>query len=68
MLALHLLAGAILAFSGAFWGWGEGYSLWAMLGLYILGGSMGVVGSALTALVLPRTPMRSETSGLSQGI
>ena len=55
MLILHLFAGFVGAFSLALWGWLDGVSFWAMLGLYVLGGNLGIAGSAAVSLILPRT-------------
>ena len=67
MLVIHLLAGVVLGLVAALWGWTAGYSLWVLPGLYILGGSVGVIGSALPALLRSRASMQSEPLGLSQG-
>ena len=66
MLIVHLLAGLHLGFVAAVWGWSEGYSLFAILGLYVLGGNVGVLGSAALALLGPRSPMLPNLSGASQ--
>ena len=55
MLILHLFAGFLGAFSLALWGWLDGVSFWAMLGLYVLGGNVGIAASAAVSLILPRT-------------
>lgn len=66
MLVVHLLAGLLLGFVAALWGWSAGYSLFAMLGLYVLAANAGLLGSAVLALLRSRTPMRAEPSGVSQ--
>ncbi len=60
MLIFHLLAGLVLGFVAALWGWSQGYSLWGMLGLYALGGNAGLLGSAAWALLRPAAPIRTE--------
>ena len=66
MLVVHLLAGLLLGFVAAVWSWSEGYSLLAMLGLYVLAANVGVLGSAVLALLRSHAPMRAEPSGVSQ--
>jgi hypothetical protein len=46
MLIRHLASGLLLGIGSAVWGWSDGYSAWAVLGLYSLGGAVGIVGSA----------------------
>ena len=60
MLIPHLVVGIILGFVAAVWACGEGYSLLAMLGFYVLAGNLGVVLSAAVALV--RAPRRAPQS------
>ena len=55
MLILHLFAGFVAAFSLALWAWLDGASFWAVLGLYVLGGNLGIAASATVSLILPRT-------------
>lgn len=55
MLILHLFAGFVAAFSAGLWAWLDGASFWAMLGLYVIGGNLGVAASAAVSLILPRT-------------
>jgi hypothetical protein len=66
MLVVHLLAGLVLGFVAALWGWSEDYSLLSMLWLYVLGGNVGLLGSAVLALLRSRAPMPSKPSGVSQ--
>lgn len=47
MLIVHLGSGLLIAIAAALWGSAAGYPLWACLGLYILGGNVGVVASAM---------------------
>ena len=41
----------MLGFISALWGWAEGVSLWGVLGSYVLGGALGVIASAMGALL-----------------
>jgi hypothetical protein len=66
MLILHVLAGLVLGFVAALWGWSEGYSLLAMLGLYVLAANVGLLGSAALALLDDHAPMTSKSSGVSR--
>jgi hypothetical protein len=55
MIITHLVIGMTLGFVAAVWACGEGYSLLAMIGLYVLVGNLGVAGSAAVSLLrLPR--------------
>ncbi len=67
MLIIHLLAGLVLGFCAALWSWLEGYSLWAMLGLYVLVGNLGVLASAAVALIHFRGLMQPKPTGQPQG-
>ena len=67
MLIVHLLVGLVLGFAAALWSWSEGFSLGAMLGFYVLGVHMGLVGSAAVALARSQGLMPSESLGVSQG-
>lgn len=49
MIVIHLLAGLALGFLAALAAWAAGLPLWAMLGAYVLGVNVGVLGSAGTA-------------------
>ena len=66
MLTLHLLGSLVLGFVAALWGWCEGYSLSGMLGLYVLGGNAGLIGSAAWAVLRPTAPMPTELSDVAQ--
>ena len=66
MVILHLLASLALGFAAAFWGWCEGHSLSGMLGLYVLGGNAGLIGSAAWAVLRPTAPMPTELSDVAQ--
>jgi hypothetical protein len=46
MLISHLASGLLIGLASAVWGWTDGYSASAVLGLYSLGGAVGIVGSA----------------------
>ena len=67
MLIRHLVTGIVLAFVTAVWAYAQGYSLFAMLGFYVLGGSLGVAASAVVSLVplvwLPRQDRAYEPQG-----
>jgi hypothetical protein len=61
MIVAHLVIGMTLGFVAAVWACGEGYSLLAMIGFYMLAGNLGVAASAAAALVRgPRTALRSQ--------
>ena len=63
MVIAHLSVGIILGFVAAVWACGEGYSLLAMLGFYMLAGNIGVVVSGAVALVrAPRLAPQSAAS------
>ena len=64
MLIVHLFAGFVGAFSLALWAWLDGASFWAMLGLYVLSGNLGVAASAAVSLILPRTGTPKDLAGL----
>ena len=64
MLIVHLFAGLVAAFLPALWAWLDGASFWAMLGLYVLGGNLGVAASATVALILPRTGAQKNVAYL----
>jgi hypothetical protein len=64
MLIVHLFAGFVAAFSLALWAWLDGASFWAMLGLYVLGGNLGVAASATVSLILPRTTAPTDVANL----
>jgi hypothetical protein len=51
MLNLRLTVALGSAVAAAVWGWFSGLSVWAVLGLYILGGNLGLMGSAAVRLV-----------------
>ena len=54
MLILHIFSCLVLSLVSALWGWAEGVSLWSVLGSYVLGGSLGVIASALGVLFITR--------------
>lgn len=66
MLILHLLGSLVLGFVAALWGWCEGYSLSGMLGLYVLGGNAGLIGSAAWALFRPSAPVSIASLDVAQ--
>lgn len=51
MLILHIFSCLVLGFISALWGWAEDVSLWGVLGSYALGGSLGVIASAMGVLL-----------------
>jgi hypothetical protein len=64
MLILHLFAGFVAAFTLTLWAWLDGASFWAMLGLYVVGGNLGIVASVSVSLILPRTRAPTDAASL----
>ncbi len=54
MLRLHLTSELALALAASAWGLSLGLSVWAVLGLYLLGGTLGLLGSAAGQLAWMR--------------
>ena len=64
MLILHLFTSFVAALTLALWAWLDDASVWAVLGLYVLGGNLGVAASAAVSLILPRMRARRNVAYL----
>ena len=80
MVPAHLLVGVLAAIIAGLWGWMAGQPIWAVLGLYVLGGVLGVAASiavmlrtrrstaARTTEVALRTRSSEECSGQDEEV
>ena len=59
MLRIHVASGLLIAIASALWGLFAGYSGLACLALYVLGGNVGMIGSA--ALHIVKSSRRDST-------
>ena len=58
MVVVHVIFGLVVGLVAAVWACSENYSLFAMLGAYMLAGNLGVLASAAVSLV--RLPGREH--------
>ena len=64
MLILNLFAGFVAAFALALWAWLNGATFWAVLGLYVVGGNLGIAASGAVLLILRRTRAPRDVASL----
>jgi hypothetical protein len=50
MVPVHLLFGVLAGAVSALWGWMAGQPIWAVVGLYVLGGILGLAASVAVML------------------
>jgi type IV secretory pathway VirB2 component (pilin) len=64
MLTRHLAVALILGVVSTGCGWFFGLPFWGLLGLYILGGNIGLLASA--ALQAARDPLHAQPAALNE--
>jgi hypothetical protein len=60
MVPVHLLFGVLAGAVSALWGWMAGQPIWAVVGLYVLGGILGLAAS-MAVMLRPRGSVAART-------